>query len=291
MCYNIYQYSTSVNKITRLCRKVKVVMKNLMDLHVHTRHSFDSEEAIEPLCKRADELGLAAFAVTDHCDVNAQPLAEARALISASAADVRRMQGHCQAEIFTGVELGEPLENPAYAEEILGLAPYDVVLGSVHNLPGMEDFYFMDCSTLDIPAVMEPYFEELIRLAQWGKCDIITHITYPLRYIEGKYRREVNLEPFLPLMDELFRTMIEKGIALEVNASGLRQEIGRPLPDERFLKRYYDLGGRKLVFGSDAHAARDLAAGIPACREMALRLGFTESVAFRRREEFSLPLA
>ncbi len=266
-------------------------MKNLVDLHVHTGHSFDSEETIEALCRKADVLGLAAFAVTDHCDVNAQSLPEARMLVSASAADVRRMRTRCSAEILTGVELGEPLEDPAYAEEILGLEPYDVVLGSVHNLPGVEDFYFLDCSSCDLRGLLEPYFEELIRLAQWGKCDVITHITYPLRYIEGRYGRRVDLEPYSSLVDELFRTVISRDLALEVNSSGLRQEIGRPLPDERFLKRYYELGGRRLAFGSDAHAAKDLGSGILACQEMARRLGFTEAVSFRGRRVCPIALA
>ncbi len=265
-------------------------MKNLVDLHVHTGHSFDSEETIEALCQRADALELAAFAVTDHCDVNAQSLPEARTLVSASAADVRRIRNQCSAEILTGVELGEPLEDPAYAEEILGLEPYDVVLGSVHNLPGMEDFYFLDCSTCDLHTLLEPYFEELIQLAQWGKCDIITHITYPLRYIEGKYGRNVDLDPYSSLVDELFRTMIAGGLTLEVNSSGLRQEIGKPSPDERFLRRYYELGGRKLAFGSDAHAAKDLGSGIRTCQEMARRLGFTEAVSFRGRQAYKIAL-
>ena len=123
-----------------------------------------------------------------------------------------------------------------------------------------------------------------------GILDVITHITYPLRYIEGKYHRKVELSLYDDLIDELFRTIIEKDLALEVNSSGLRQEIGRPLPDEPYLRRYYDLGGRKLSFGSDAHRAEDLGKGIPECRQMAKRIGFTETVTFRNRKPIVLSL-
>ncbi len=274
----------------RLYGKVLKIMKNLIDLHVHTNRSFDSDELLERHCKRAEELGLAAFAITDHCDVNYQSLSEGRAIVYGSLADTERLRGNYKVELLSGVELGEPLEDPAYAEEILGLGQYDVVLGSVHNLPGMEDFYFMDCSSCDLQPLLEAYFIELIRLAEWGKCDVITHITYPLRYIEGKYRRQVDFPLYTGLIDQLFKTMIAKGLALEVNASGLRQEIGKPLPDERFLTRYYQLGGRKLTFGSDAHRASDLGSGIAQCREMARDLGFTEEQLFRKRKAFPRPL-
>lgn len=265
-------------------------MKNIWDLHVHTRRSFDSEELLEAHCSQAEELGLSGFAITDHCDVNLQPLSEAVKIVAGSAADVRRLREGCSAEILTGVELGEPLEDPAYAEEILALEPYDVVLGSIHNLPGMEDFSQFDYTFRDLDALLKPYYEELIRLAQWGKCDVITHITYPLRYMAGDYGRKVDLAPYGDLIDELFRTIIQKGLVLEINSSGLRQKLGRSMPDEPLLRRYYQLGGRRISFGSDAHRAADLAAGIPECMETARRIGFTETVLFRNRKIISVPL-
>ena len=119
---------------------------------------------------------------------------------------------------------------------------------------------------------------------------MITHITYPLRYMAGDYGRKVDLAPYKDLIDELFRTIIQKNLALEVNSSGLRQKLGRPMPDEPLLRRYYELGGRKLTLGSDAHRAADLAAGIPECREMLRGLGFTETVLFRGRKAYPIPL-
>lgn len=148
----------------------------------------------------------------------------------------------------------------------------------------------MDCSSIDLDLVLKPYFEELIRLAEWGKTDSIAHITYPLRYIEGKYNRKVDLSPYFDLIDQLFRVMIPKGLALEINASGLRQEIRRPMPDERFIRRYYELGGRKIIFGSDAHASHYLAFGIPECMELCRSIGFESAVYFENRREFSYKL-
>ncbi|MGI5894735.1 MAG: PHP domain-containing protein [Candidatus Merdivicinus sp.] len=266
-------------------------MPLLYDMHTHTTRSFDAEASLRAQCARAEAMGLTGFAVTDHCDVNMQSLNCARTVFAAGGADLRRLrEDGLPFELLQGIELGEPLEDLPYAEEMLSLLPYDYVIGSIHNSPGQQDFYFLDCGSIDLDKLLKPYFEELIRLAQWAKTDSIAHITYPLRYIEGKYNRKVDLTPYLDLIDELFRTIRDKGLALEINASGLRQEIGRPMPDERFIRRYYELGGRKIIFGSDAHTARDLAAGIPECMDLCRNIGFKQAVFFRNRQEIEYNL-
>lgn len=267
-------------------------MSFLYDMHTHTNRSFDAEASLQDQCRRAEELHLNGFCVTDHCDVNVQSLLCARTVFAAGGADIRRLREEKELpfRLWQGIELGEPLEDLPYAEEMMGLLPYDYVIGSIHNTPGQQDFYFMDCSSIDLDLVLKPYFEELIRLAEWGKTDSIAHITYPLRYIEGKYNRKVDLSPYFDLIDQLFRVMIPKGLALEINASGLRQEIRRPMPDERFIRRYYELGGRKIIFGSDAHASHYLAFGIPECMELCRSIGFESAVYFENRREFSYKL-
>ena len=42
----------------------------LTDCHTHTQFSMDSEADIDLCIKRAAELGLAAYAITDHCECN-----------------------------------------------------------------------------------------------------------------------------------------------------------------------------------------------------------------------------
>ena len=42
----------------------------LIDCHTHTQFSVDSEADIEECIERAIGLGLAAYAVTDHCECN-----------------------------------------------------------------------------------------------------------------------------------------------------------------------------------------------------------------------------
>lgn len=43
---------------------------NLIDCHTHTEFSVDSEADINGMIERAIELGLSAYAITDHCECN-----------------------------------------------------------------------------------------------------------------------------------------------------------------------------------------------------------------------------
>ncbi len=270
----------------------------LIDCHNHSLYSFDGKEKVEDICKNAEALGLSVFALTDHCDMIGAPPEALREYyhnsIRGSVEELTRWRethsGNCT--MLTGIELGDPLENLPLAEEMLALAPYDVVIGSIHT-DGASDYYFGDYSALsdrEIHESLERYFLRLCELAEWGNFDVLAHITYPLRYIVGDCGRTVKMERYASLIDRLFRTIIQKGIALEINTSGLRQKLGATLPDESLLTRYRELGGTLVTLGSDAHTLKDMAFGIEYAETMLQKLGFTELVWFKRRSMNRIPL-
>ncbi len=268
----------------------------LIDCHNHSLYSFDGQEKVADLCENAVKLGLSVFALTDHCDmINA---AAPNALVSHITGSVSELAAWREAHpdsgcrMLTGIELGDPLENLPLATKMQTLFQYDVIIGSIHT-DGVADYYFGDYSQTPEPELYESlirYFNRLCEMAQWGQFDVLAHITYPLRYIIGDYGREISLERFQPLIDRLFNTIIRKGIALEVNTSGLRQKIGTTLPDEALLRRYYGLGGRLVTIGSDAHRLCDMAYGVEETEQMLRRIGFDEIVWFERREMRRMPL-
>ena len=91
-------------------------------------------------------------------------------------------------------------------------------------------------------------------------------------------------------IDQIFRLLIQKDKALEVNTSGLRQKIGRTLPDLPLLRRYRELGGRLVTLGSDAHCTEDLGKGIDEGMETLKAAGFTEFALYVQRQPVLLPL-
>ena len=272
-----------------------MTFKNLLDQHTHTDHSFDGHHSVVFLCETAVEKGLRAVSFTDHVemDVYREEKYDRAALQSFAKTVKARSAFRGQLIVCAGVELGEPTYNLSEAETLVHQYSYDVVVGSIHNLRGQKDFWFLDYPSLsdeDIAAALRQYFDELLLLAQWGSFDILAHMTYPLRYICGDHHRAVRMEDYAEQTDAILETIVRQRISLEINASGLRQKLGETMPNETLLRRYKELGGEMITIGSDAHYAEDLGAGLPAAMDLALRCGFTHMQLYQAREPMPIEI-
>lgn len=262
-----------------------------IDCHTHSDCSPDGNDSVPSLCERAVDLGLLAYAVTDHCEANAyREEYEERSRRSASAILDAKDRFKGKLNLLLGIELGQPMQALADAEAVLAAHPYDVVIGSLHNLTAMEDFYFLDYTETDPYALLERYFDELLRMVRWGKFDVLGHLTYPLRYMEGRAKLSIDMSRFDEVIRAVLRSVAEQGLAIEINTSGLRQEIGRTLPDLSYVKLFHELGGEFLTLGSDAHRREDIGKGIPEALEIARAAGFTRICYFKERKPVTLTL-
>ena len=141
-----------------------------------------------------------------------------------------------------------------------------------------------------IDELLTTYWAEEQEVIAWGQFDSLGHLTYPLRYIEGDHGIPVDLSRHREAIDGIFRALIDAGKALEVNTSGYRQKIGRPLPDLPLVKRYRELGGELVTLGSDAHTTADLGRGIAEGMEMLREAGFRYFTVYERHKPLLLPL-
>lgn len=261
------------------------------DLHTHSRFSFDGEDGAEDMIRRAAALGMTHYALTDHIEVNQffDPEYGMEESAAQAAKTLPALKEKYAGEIvfLYGVELGQPHHDPALAEKILAGNPCDFVIGSCHMLRGYEDFYFLDYRKNPPKKLLPLYFEEVLEMAETADFDVLGHLTYPLRYIEGDYGIAVDMKKYGAVIDEIFRTLIRRGKGIEINTSGFRQKIGKALPDLPYIKRYRALGGEILTIGSDAHKTADLGKNIPDGIRLAKEAGFDRIAVFRgRRAEF-----
>jgi histidinol-phosphatase (PHP family) len=120
--------------------------------------------------------------------------------------------------------------------------------------------------------------------------DSLGHLTYPVRYICGKYGKKLDMTVFSEVIDEILVTLIKNNKALEINTSGCRQKLNATMPDESIVKRYKELGGKLITVGSDAHYAEHLGADIDKAYEIALRCGFTEVAVYQDRTPTLIPI-
>ena len=88
------------------------------------------------------------------------------------------------------------------------------------------------------------------------------------------------------LIDPILSFLIQSDLALEVNTAGLKYGLGQPNPAPEILKRYYQLGGRKITIGSDAHCPAHLAYDFSTLPVLLNACGFHQYTVYRNRQPY-----
>lgn len=283
MCY------TLESEIQNFQEVLFMIYKNRTDLHTHTSSSFDGNFSAQEMCAAAVENGISVMAITDHFDVDfyERHNLDVRQKTSYEGILAAREEFSGRLKLLRGIEIGQGTYDVPLTEKSLSLYEYDFVIGSIHNLRNMPDFGDLDYKSMteaEIYALLEKYFNEKLLLAKWSGFDTLAHLTYPMRYIEQSGRKDMDLSRFDDITDEIFKTLIANGKALEINTSGLRQPIGKTMPTENYVRRFRELGGELLTLGSDAHFTQHLGANIDQGYEIAENCGFRYVTYFENRK-------
>lgn len=255
---------------------------------------------MEAMCARALELGLAHYTITDHCECDQYDGApefgnqKYRESVPRSYAQQLENQARFPNLCFLrGIELGQPVQDLTAAEDALSGRSYDVVIGSLHSLTGMNDFYFLgqqsSFSENDLDWIYHKYFQETYATLEWGKFDTLAHITYPLRYL-CKPGEKTSFAKYQDEVDAILKKIIADGKALEFNSSRLLRPNAPVLPDREIFTRYKELGGKRITLGADAHCPENIAKGIPEALDLLREIGFTEYTVFIGRKPHQIPI-
>lgn len=257
----------------------------MSDLHTHSAFSADGVSPLAEMAARAHERGLKYFGVSEHFDFDyaacgiwidggPMPLTDEEGYFSAARALQKEYESKGM-RLLAGGEYGF-CPDKSCCERYLALTERkkpDFIINSVHTIFG-ADCYFPE------------YFENKSREQAYGQYlervresldapypyDIVAHIGYVGR--KAPYPdRMLRYDDFPALFDDILKTIVEKGKILEVNSS--TRGIGAPfLPDTGVLARYFELGGRRLSFGSDAHDTSRIAEGRETAVAALKALGF-----------------
>lgn len=264
---------------------------NLADTHTHSVISFDGNDSCEELCKSAIEKNIKYLAITDHCDIDGKDL-DVDALCSEQYAQVSRVKKEYKdrLNVLRGLEIGQGIYRKELTEKILNQYDYDFVLGSLHNLDNMEDFFFIDYKQYDVYELLNQYFDGLLELSRWGEFDSLAHLTYPLRYIVAREKINVDMTKYADVIDAIFETLAKNNKALEINTSGLFMPMNDTLPNISFIKRFKQLGGEYVTIGSDSHYASKIGQGIDRGYKIAYDSGFRYITVFENRQPRLIPI-
>ncbi len=260
-------------------------MKFLTDMHTHTYPaSHDGQNTLKEMLAAAQKAGLAFFGVSNHFDYDydlSQMNAEKRAAVCNGDEeeyfhDARHLQADYEGvmNVVVGAEFGyseDPLVGGRYAATQKKYRP-DYVINSVHGNKG-KDFAFYNFLKSE-----EDTYEEYLKLIRKSldapyEYDIVGHLEYIVRYAPFA-NKKIEVKKYFELVDDILLTIIKKGKILEVNSStkGLPRIA---LPDVDFLKRYFELGGRKISYGSDAHGVDRIADRREEVVALLKEIGFT----------------
>ena len=274
-------------------------MKFLTDMHTHSTYSHDGRSDLKTMLSCAQKQGLAFYGVSEHFDYD-------YVLTNFSKQEREKMEGfnpdayfhdgrHLQEDyagvmnVIIGAEFGysdDLAVQRRYQETVKKYAP-DYVINSVHGIDGTDYYY---CKTGADKTTAYGEYLSLIRrsLDAPYPYDIVGHIGYVARYalFEDK---SFDLTTFGAQIDDILQTIIKKGKILEVNSAN-KQLLQRTLPSENIIKRYFELGGRKVSFGSDAHDTLRIADKRAEVVEMLKGIGFTYLIVPCRGEHIKVEI-
>lgn len=268
----------------------------ISDCHIHSDASFDGCDSVMMLCENAMRMDLYTITITDHFECNFYKDASDDSAFDSVRKSLLETQKAAilfqdKMQIYRGIEVGQATQNLLLAQRLLSEFEFDFVLGSLHNIANMPDFYEIDYAHCNVQALLDQYFEQVLELIEVGMFDSLAHLTYPLRYIRGEHNIQVSYEVYEKHIDSILNALIRQDKALELNVSGLRQKIGTTMPCPIVVKRFHELGGKYVTLGSDAHRWADVGSGIETAMDILKNAGFDEFTVYVNRKPHLLPIA
>lgn len=275
--------------------------KFITDMHTHSDFSFDGKSPLKEMLAAAYEKGVGFYGVSEHFNYDVTLFVPEKASSwGIDEEEYFHQARHLQEDyegcmnVLIGAEFGYSLNEKAHAayQKIYEKYRPDFVINSIHCL-GSEDYYegkpYGEGTIRDKAEVYREYLTNVLKsLSAPYPYDIVGHIGYPTRYAPYE-DKAMSLREYGDLIDEILTTIIRKDKILEVNSSN-RGGVSRFLPSDEIVERYYQLGGRKISYGSDTHTLVRIADKRDEVTAFLKEVGFTHLTIPCRGEHIQVEL-
>jgi histidinol-phosphatase (PHP family) len=265
----------------------------MIDLHVHTSRCRHATGTVTEYVEAARRAGIATICFTDHLPLpGGYPdcYAMGPGELPDYVADVREAAALSETqggpEVLCGVEADWLPESPSPVAQAVSKHALDVVLGSVHFVEGWafdDPDEVEGYEDLDIDGLWRRYFGQVAAAVASGMFDVLAHPD-----LVKKFGFFPEGDP-TALYEQTADALASHGVAVEVNAAGLRKPVAEIYPSLALL-RVCHRRGVSATMGSDAHSPGEVGAGLTQARELLLEAGYRSVLVFRSRVPEEVPL-
>lgn len=266
----------------------------LWDNHMHTHFSSDSKANPVQMIEAAKSKSLDGITFTDHLDLDYWPEPEAFQLdvplYFKEQKQIAREHTSENFTVLTGIEIGLQDHLSQTNKEIMSSLPFDVVIGSIHQVDKMDPYYDSYWEGRSAKECYRRYYEstlENIELCPFF--NTLGHVDYIFRY----HRQSDDVDTYTEyrdIVDAILEALIKRDIALEINTGGFKSGLTNPNPNRLIIKRYKELGGEMITLGADAHMPEHVAFAFDKLPLLLNDCGFNEFVVFKDKKPVFYPL-
>lgn len=268
----------------------------MIDCHVHTDYTIDSNMSIEEAASKAAELGLDYMCFTQHLELEHLKPGEVAmdpSLMGEYFKRVEKASEEYGVALGTGIEVGYVVKSHREAEKILEEYAFDFIIGSIHEI--VPNIIISGPSGIEkIRAkgkekFVDNYFDLVEEMINLNFFDVVGHLD-----VLNKYEEMIFGQGIYPIYSERVlstaKLLRKTGKGFEVNTQGIRR-IGQPWPREEIVATLHNVGISTVAFGSDAHETEYIAYGWDKVMELLRGIGYKELSYFvqRKRKSYKIP--
>lgn len=255
-------------------------MSGLVNLHTHTSFC-DGENTPAEMAKAAYNKGFKCLGFSGHAPMRIRnTYCMSSENLQAYRSEVVNLK-HLYKDkmgIFLGLEAD-------YFADSFERKDYDYIIGSVHHVY-YNDFYLcIDSSPIDlviainvyknnINALIYDYYKQVADIPNRFKADIIGHFDIIAKYnLNNKFFDE-NDSFYQKCALGALESVVDKGLYLEINTGAINKPGVHRIYPSKFILKYANKIGAKIVISSDSHAAKTLNSGFENAACLAKECGY-----------------
>ncbi|MGN0244176.1 MAG: histidinol-phosphatase HisJ family protein [Lachnospiraceae bacterium] len=271
----------------------------LSDFHTHTSYSSDSTAPMDDIITAAIRQKLSYLCITEHHDIDFPGLPDMPDMdfqldLNGFLSEIEEKKRLYQKDLtlLTGIELGMMPSTTGKLSQFVSehKEQFDYIIGSVHVVDRMDPYYPEYYLKYPGKAGVQAYLQTILNSIQhFMDFDVLGHLDYVVRYLpKGDY--SYLPEDFMETIDHILQILIKNHKGIEINTSALFKGGNQPNPHEQIIRRYRELGGEYITFGSDAHIPDAVGYGRELAADILKSAGFTHYTIYQHHQPCLLPI-